>query len=314
MKTQRIESSAWSKPIMTVVLLLCLLIPPLTASAQSTPIQASALNGELSNVSSAHYLSLEPSERDGTVTLTLRFGPQDDQRIAGRVGFWVLSASGLRDFQAGAKASDVAIAAGNPVSNKNDDYLRQASFTVVGRQNYTVIVYSRALSPASYTLSAEKAMLVDNSGQTHSTGDMQQATVASPNSATQSGATQGNASLPAEDATQKSGSIAGRGTQIYFTVKPDEKDGTITLNFDSDGQANGQVNFFVFDTNGLNDLAAGARPEAANLAAGNEVKSGETPLRASFTAVNTQSYTVMVMSRAANTVNFTLKVSGGKFQ
>ena len=92
-------TTTW-KPIATVFLLLALLITPLSAFAADTAaatVRNTELSGSLADSNTRHYLSVEPSERDGEVTLTLTFGPQDDGRIANKVNFWVLTQGALED-------------------------------------------------------------------------------------------------------------------------------------------------------------------------------------------------------------------------
>ena len=157
------------------ILLLALLIMPLTASAtvqaSGATVRATELRGELSSGYSAHYLAVEPAQRDGTITLTLRVDPKTDPRAASRVNLWVLSPEGLRALKEGEKPEHVAIAAGNPTVLDEDEHQadsgkKEASFKASGRQIYTVIVYSRASVSTNYTLVATSGMLIDGSGQT----------------------------------------------------------------------------------------------------------------------------------------------------
>jgi hypothetical protein len=167
--------NAFVKPVGSVLLILGLLITPLTAFAtdmsSDATVRATELQGELSSGYSAHYLAVEPAERDGIVRLTLTVNPQDNARVANRVNMWVLSPEGLRDVQGGEKPDSVAIAAGNPTvldedADAADNYNKEASFQTSGLRPYTVIVYSRAPVSTTYTLVADNAILVDASGQT----------------------------------------------------------------------------------------------------------------------------------------------------
>jgi len=131
----------------------------------SQPLRVSAISGTLANASSAHYFKVQPSGRDVIVTLTLSFGAQGNQSVANKVNLWVLSPESLKSFQGGANLHTVALASGNPMPLKADDYKAQASFKITGINAYTVIVYSKTAFPTIYTLQASNAMLIDNGGQ-----------------------------------------------------------------------------------------------------------------------------------------------------
>ena len=309
-------TTTW-KPIATVFLLLALLITPLSAFAADTAVATvrnTELSGSLADSNTRHYLSVEPSERDGEVTLTLTFGPQDDGRIANKVNFWVLTQSALEDTKDGTVGyQDVALAAGSPISGKNDDYKVRAAFNATGKQSYAVIVYSEARVAVDYTLQVDNGILVDDSGQTHGVAVEQMAANTASGTATVAAA---STTETAKNSKQISAPINAQ-EQLYYTVIPTDNDEEITLNFDYDPKYStleGKLNFFVFDSDGLRRLESGERPGAANLAAGNVVKSGESKLSATFRSVGKQSYVVMVINRSDVPATFTLDLSGGDFQ
>ena len=313
-------TTTW-KPIATVFLLLALLITPLSAFAADTAVATvrnTELSGSLADSNTRHNLSVEQTERDGEVTLTLTFGPQDDGRIANKVNFWVLTQSALEDTKDGTVGyQEVALAAGSPISGKNDDYKVRAAFKATGKQSYSVIVYSEAQVAVDYTLQVANGTLVDASGQTHGVAVEQMADNTA--SATTSGTAPAAAANPTETAKnskQISAPINAQ-EQLYYTVIPTDNDEDITLNFDYDpkySSLEGKLNFFVFDGDGLRRLENGERPGSANLAAGNVVKSGESKLSATFRSVGKQSYVVMVINRSDVPATFTLDLSGGDFQ
>lgn len=332
----KIVPSFW-KPFTTAFLVVALLIAPLSAFAasmtQTNTVRAAELSGTLDNSNSRHYLTLEPSERDGEVVLTLTFGPQSDGRVANKVNFWVLSESALQQtVDASVPYYQVALAAGSPISGKSDDYKVRANFKVTGKQPYVVIVYSKAPVAADYTLTAQNAMLVDTSGQTQ-TADMMSAaapassqanttaTEAMTSTSTMSETPTVTASLPTtsvKDTKRIVGTSNGNGEQLYYTIIPVDNDEDVTVNFDYDpkdnGDLNSQFNFYIFDAKGLDLLRAGERPEFANLGAGGLVKSDGTARTATFRAVGKQPYVVMVMNRSNAPATFTLSVSGADFQ
>lgn len=137
-----------------------------TTVVASGPFRGSSVNGELGEQYEQHYLGLEPEQRDSDISLRLTFDPRDNQELARRMSFWVLDETGLRRYQAGENASDLAIANGNRVNTPGDENVRSASFTAPGLGSYTVIVYNNSRVPATYELVATGAVLVDDSLQT----------------------------------------------------------------------------------------------------------------------------------------------------
>jgi hypothetical protein len=151
------------------LLLIVLLIIPLSSFANES-LRATKVYGELAKGYSKHYLAVEPTQRDAIITLSLTIEPQDVRRVANKVNILLLTDDDLRRVQAGDKPEDLAFATGNPTVVDRDAPPKQifnktASFKASGRGTYTVIVYSRAPIPTSYTLTAENAELVDGSGQ-----------------------------------------------------------------------------------------------------------------------------------------------------
>ncbi|MEZ4660213.1 MAG: hypothetical protein R2911_21865 [Caldilineaceae bacterium] len=153
-----------------LALLLVLLMLPRTSLAQADAVRATVVRGELDKGYSKHYLALEPTRRDAIITVTLDMEPQDARRVANKVNLLLLDADDLRRVQAGDKPEDLAFATGNPtIVERNAPpeliFHKTASFKASGRGVYTIVVYSRAPIPTSYTLTAENAEIVDESGQ-----------------------------------------------------------------------------------------------------------------------------------------------------
>ncbi len=135
--------------------------------APGTPVvvQQAELKGSLPGDGVQHYLGLTPNERDGNISLTLAYDPQDNQELARRMNFWVLDAQGLQRYVDGTPASDVAVAAGSR-SFTGPANERVATFNATGLGPYTVIVYNNSLVPATYSLAAVGGLLLDDAGQT----------------------------------------------------------------------------------------------------------------------------------------------------
>ena len=121
--------------------------PAATTVVAAGPFRGESVEGELAEQYAQHFLGLEPSQRDGEMTLRLTFDPRDNQELARRLSFWVLDDQGFKRYQAGENAGDVAVAAGNRVSAPGEENVRSASFTSSGFGPYTVIVYNNSPRP-----------------------------------------------------------------------------------------------------------------------------------------------------------------------
>lgn len=140
---------------------------PANVSVDGNVVRAEELTGELAEQNAQHYFDLEPSERDGQVTLTMSFDPQDNSELARRMNFWVLDSSGFTryaDATANVVLSEIAIAAGSSAPGLAANQ-RQAKFTASGTDPYVVIVYNNATVAGTYTIRAQGGTLVDDAQQ-----------------------------------------------------------------------------------------------------------------------------------------------------
>jgi uncharacterized surface protein with fasciclin (FAS1) repeats len=153
---------------------------PAAVSAEPVAVEATEMVGQLPTQDSQHYLGLSPDLRDANITLSMTFEPQDQEELARRLNFWVLDQQGFDRYAAGdARLSSVAIAAGSTNVNTAANE-REANFTASGTADYTVIVYNSSNISTTYTLAAENAMLMDDSGQTLTAQEAQPAAAAAP--------------------------------------------------------------------------------------------------------------------------------------
>lgn len=178
------------------------------------PFRGSSVKGELGEQYEQHFLGLEPEQRDSEITVRLTFDPRDNQELARRMNFWVLDETGLRRYQAGENASDVAIANGNRVNTPGDENVRQAVFTAPGLGAYTVIVYNNSRIPATYELAATGAVLVDDSLQTLSAQEAAPAAAATATITTTAPATTTTTTTATTESTGRAGEPGGT-----YTVK-----------------------------------------------------------------------------------------------
>ncbi len=139
--------------------------PAAAPAVVSSVFRGDKVEGELPKQNDQHFLGLEPSQRDASITLSLAIDPQDNSEVLRKVSFLVLNEDGFKQYINGASATSVAVAAGNRVFDGASN-VRVASFKAVGSAPMTVIVYNNSEFASSYTLSVEGATLVDDSGQT----------------------------------------------------------------------------------------------------------------------------------------------------
>jgi len=124
------------------------------------------LAGSFKQAYQHHYFALTPLVRDGTITLSLAFDPQNNQALRENINFLVLTEDGLRSVLAGGPPVNYDIATGSfGLFGANQNKLF-ASFKASGRGNYTVIVYNNSSVAARYILSAEGGVLATEDVET----------------------------------------------------------------------------------------------------------------------------------------------------
>lgn len=160
----------WAKWLSGLLLLAALFVIPRSSFAATTSLRATQVHGELAKGYSKHYLALAPTQDDATIALTLNIETEDIRRVANKVNFLLLTEDALRRVEAGEKPEDMSLGTGQPAVVDHDTAPKQifnktTSFKASGKGVYTIIVYSRAPIPISYTLSVENAEIVDESGQ-----------------------------------------------------------------------------------------------------------------------------------------------------
>jgi uncharacterized surface protein with fasciclin (FAS1) repeats len=189
-------------------------------SVTGNVVRAEELRGELATQNAQHYFDLVPSERDGQVTLTLSFDPQDSSELARRLNFWVLDPAGFTrytDADSNVVLSEIALAAGSSAPGLLPNQ-RQAKFTASGMGPYVVIVYNNSTVPGTYTIHATGATLIDDSNQslTAQQSISGSGTVTSTTDTTAgTPAASGNAAAPAATTAPASGGRQGEPGGTY---------------------------------------------------------------------------------------------------
>ncbi len=296
---------------------VALAAPPAQIVAARGPV----LQGSLPLRYNAHYLGLEPTIRDGVITLTLAYEPQDNPNLRGFVNFYVLTEDGLRRYLAGGDLRTLNVAAGSPLQFDPVGNKMAAAFRDSGRGNYTVIVYNNSDLPITYALGVDGGVLIDNANQTLTAAlaDPDPTPTPSPTPTVAPGvADPATFLLPgAITARRVSGSFTRPSERHYLNMEPDIRDGLIIFNFTFEPmdvqELLGKINFLILDEDGLRRVISGGRPEDLNLATGFPVPFSPFPneLQASFNASGNQPYTVVVYHNAETPATYALAVNGG---
>lgn len=305
--------------------LLCLFLWETTHPLYAAParqiitIREPVLQGELPYQYNAHYLGLETNVRDGLLTLTLAYDPQNNPNLKGFVSFFVLDEDGLRRFLAGAAPESMAIAGGTPLQFDRIGNKMGATFRASGRGQYTVIVYNNSLLPVTYTLSVEGGVLIDNANQTLATAAQSPdlAPTATPTTMPTPAVVEPINPLGSASGQQLSGVLSTNIGRHYLAAVPAIRDGTILFNFHYDPldqpALHGNVNFWVLDQAGLNAIIRGDKPVDVNLATGFPAPFSPFPndLQANFNASGKEPYTVVVYNQTPITASYELLIDGG---
>lgn len=132
---------------------------PVDSTITTLPLGVPQLIGNFTGAYQYHYFALQPTLRDGTVTLSLAFAPSDSQVLRENLNFWVLTDDSLRRVIAGAPPAAYDLASG--AYQESGPYKGQlvGAFNASGHGKYTVIVFSNVDAPARYLLTAEGGVL-----------------------------------------------------------------------------------------------------------------------------------------------------------
>ncbi len=143
------------------------------ASAQETgratgkgAVTAYRISGSLYQLYDRHFLDLIPLQPDAEITVRLTVDTGFQPVAGGKINFWVLTQSGLRQVMQGALPKELNLATGQAVAGGQVGEM-QATLRIGGETPYTLIVFNDSATPAAYTLHVEGALLADTFGQTN---------------------------------------------------------------------------------------------------------------------------------------------------
>lgn len=147
---------------MSLLVLLALLVAAVvsTVSAQGAGVAAASVRGTLSEAGSKHYLGLNVIDPTKPVKLVMDYR-QDESRLDGGSGFTVHNEQTFQKFNSGDLQANLAagsLDAGSGLKQK---------IAIISNPfgTFTVVPFNDTSIPLDYTLTAENALIVDESGE-----------------------------------------------------------------------------------------------------------------------------------------------------
>jgi hypothetical protein len=298
----------------------------------SGSITARRVSSSLNRRLERHFLSVTPDVRDGLIQFRLHFDPQDVRELLGNFNFLILDEDGLRRMIAGSRAEELNLATGFPVPFNPFPNELQASFTASGSKPYTVIIYNQSDVPATYILTTEGGVLVDQYGQTNEakvaavelaalnqTGNAGQSALAapSPTGATPVAAPMTATPMLTTGVDRLAGALTRPYQHHYLGLTPTIRDGLIVVTLEFAPQdstlLSENLNFWIIDEDGLRRVVNGARPEDVGIAHGSRVELGadKGKLRAIIAASGYGKYTIVVYNNSNVLATYQIRTNGG---
>ncbi|MBI3960545.1 MAG: fasciclin domain-containing protein [Chloroflexi bacterium] len=147
---------------LSLLVLLALLVGAVvpSASAQATAVAASSVRGTLIEAGSKHYLGLKVLDPTKSVKVVMDYR-QDESRLDGGSGFYLFDEQTFQQFIGGNNQANLAAGA---LDNRSG--LKQKIAIIsnpVG--TFSVVTYNDSGIELDYTLTAENALIVDDSGE-----------------------------------------------------------------------------------------------------------------------------------------------------
>jgi len=161
-EAMKVKANGMNKALSLLVLVALLLgtIVP-TVSAQSTTVAASSVKGTLIEIGSKHYLGLKVLDQTKPVKVIMDYR-QDESRLDGGAGFYLFDEQSFQRFIGGDNTANLAAGA----VQTNSSGLKQKIAIIsnpVG--TFSTVVFNDSGIGLDYTLTAENALIVDDSGE-----------------------------------------------------------------------------------------------------------------------------------------------------
>lgn len=158
--TLTVAAVATATPVYTST---ALPLAPLARTGLGQNKRLISVRGALTTLTTQQILRLQPTKAQGQILLRLVADEQGGAtpQTTDTLNFWVFDEAGFSQYLTGATPNTVAMSAGKPVfrSLMNE---RAAGFRSTTMQPYTVVIYSAATLPVTYTFRVEGAQILEN--------------------------------------------------------------------------------------------------------------------------------------------------------
>lgn len=326
--------------LVLVALLVGAIVP--VVSAQGTTVAASSVRGVLSDTGSKHYLGLKVLDPTKSVKVVMDYR-QDSSALDGGSGFYIFNEDGFGRFVRGASANETNLATGALDSSSG---LKQKIAIIsdpVG--TFSVVAYNDSNTALDYTLTAENALIVDDSGEqvTNAAAPREVAATEETAAETEAETATTEATVEAETAVSETATATATPTPAAGAVSVPVITRSETLQADLPEQySKHYFDLSVADTNGSVDVSMSYDPQDRQLLDNgfnfyvyssdqfqSLIRSGVGPNRAENTAAGTlttvdglktfqatintpfRGYTVIVGNDSTVPVSYTLTVKNG---
>jgi uncharacterized surface protein with fasciclin (FAS1) repeats/nucleoid-associated protein YgaU len=146
--------------LVLVALLVGAIVP--VVSAQGTAVAASSVRGLLTDTGSKHYLGLKVLDQSKPVKLVMDYR-QDSSALDGGAGFYIFNEEGFARFIRGANPNESNLATG--ALNSSSGLKQKIAIISDPVGTFSVVAYNDSNTALDYTLTAENALIVDDSGE-----------------------------------------------------------------------------------------------------------------------------------------------------
>ena len=140
-------------------------LPQAPVQLPVAPLRARRVSGALGPLQDRHYLNLTTEGDGGEIVLTLRM--REGQDASDGANFWVMTEDGVRHLVQGGLAQELNLVTGRLVSASSTGTVYEARLRTAPHVVYTVVVFNDGPEVASYSLSVQGGVLIDQYGQTN---------------------------------------------------------------------------------------------------------------------------------------------------
>ena len=145
--------------LVLVALLLGMIVP--TVSAQGTAVAAGSVKGTLIEIGSKHYMGLKVMDPSKPVKVVMDYR-QDEAKLDGGAGFYLFDEQSFKKFTGGDNTANLAAGA---VQTNSSGLKQKVAIISNPVGTFSVVVFNDSGIGLDYTLTAENALIVDDSGE-----------------------------------------------------------------------------------------------------------------------------------------------------